>query len=260
MRKVMSLMLMISGLAIGCGDSDSDTKSTDNPSTAEDAGGGNGNGNNASNADPNGGNNNIPIPEDASAGGEVPPPYPMCDRAKATAALGSAGAKWAGDPPFTMAELEACLAKCAMPTFACIQEMCEKGKEFSDCITGEVGVCAAVGTNALCKTEWENLGCCVTEKKCDLTSQAGANACVSAGGPCATDLMTYQGCSSSCQQAAQDVCVGPATGGGTTGGGTGDPIDTDAAVPVGPGGGGGGTTMIPAALMNEALQSVISAR
>ncbi len=225
MRKVMSLMLIISGLSVGCGDSDKDTSMS--PVAVADAGddGANGNGNG------NGNGNQIPIPEDASAGGEPEPLYPMCDRAAAAMSLGPAGAKWTGPAPFTMSQLDACLKLCPMGEFSCIQAMCENGMAFYDCFNDEVGACAAVGNDALCKTEWENLGCCAKEKKCNLGTQEGATACVGGGGPCATDLSNFQTCSSGCQQAAQRVCVsadpvGGGTGGGATGAATGGTTTT----------------------------------
>jgi len=217
MRKLMFLVLTISGLSVGCGSS-SDTDTTASPSTEADAGGnggGAGNGSGGANGTANGSDNgggSISVDEPTN-GGEEPEMYPDCDGPTAVMVLGPAGQRWTGEAPWTMQQFQDCQAKCTDGTLQCFIDMCD-GQQFVDCFTGEIGACAAENDAAPCYDAWEDLGCCAEANSCT-TDQATFDACTGQGGACGGAVSAFSMCASRrCQTPAATRCVQTAGAGG----------------------------------------------
>ncbi len=184
MRKLMCLVLVISGLAVGCGDSSggSDDK--------KDAGGGDDN------------NNGIDIPDAGSPGGEEEVPFPECPREDIPAMFDA----YTGPKTMTQAGYMACSTKCGMDNSCYTEANCPGVDAFNDCLNTEVIGCTAKAKGS-CREEYENFVCCADGNKCGQDDTA----CIQ--GKCGGEIMKIQDClpmDMACLQAAGGTCFAPA--------------------------------------------------
>ena len=179
MRKLMCLMLVLSGLAMGCG---SDGGKKDDPNgdngDGDNAGDGdatNGDGDTDTNEDPatggdgdatggdgdtTGGDGDIVI-DDPSMGGDK---YPMCPRADIPAPTGYTGTK-----PFSMEEAQACATKCGQDSdcfFAC-----PGAEEWATCVQTEAIACTSKA-GGVCKEGYDTALCC--QNQTDVVAECDA--------------------------------------------------------------------------------------
>jgi hypothetical protein len=263
MRKLMFLMLVLSGLSlVACG-SDGDDKGNAGDGDGDNAGDGDGDGDgddemttdpigDGSDGETDGDTDGIDIPEDdGSTGddGEVEVKYPECPREMIPGNYPG----YEGEKPFTAADLTACQQMCGQ-TESCYTEMnCPGLDKFNECFSAEVVSCSVstqdaagndVTTPPACRVQFENFICCVNINMCGETDDA----CVM--NKCGEDLTAVQGClmaDTACgqNQTLLQACLGT--------------DDTTTPTDPGTGTGTGGTT-IPAQNLKSLLHSLQSIR
>lgn len=186
MRKVLSLVILLSGFSFGCG-SDGDSGDGDK---IESDGGNNGG------SDADGGDS---LEVDASNGGGK---YPDCDRSATPAEIpGYEGAM----PMFSTGDLTACQMKCSGMGAECFNDTNCPGVElWNDCAFSNLIACVGSEGKA-CRSELEEFECCAAASSCDPESEDPA--CIQAA--CGTEIMDFQECfngDSACNMSAPQAC------------------------------------------------------
>jgi hypothetical protein len=248
MRKLMFLMLLLSGLSlVACGGDDD--KGDGNSDDGADDNGDNGDGDNSDGTeettDPIGDgeddddDGSVIIPDAGSGGDDGEDVVSTCDPALA-AMIPDPFPGYEGDKPFSQADLMACQAMCGMDQACYTEANCPGLDLFDECANAEIIKCSGSSATGQCRVQIENFLCCVNVNMCGDTDQA----CVM--NKCGAELTGIQGCiqaDTACtmNQGILASCLG-----------------TDEVPPTDPGtGGGGGTTTIHSAhTVKQLMQSL----